>query len=70
MEATPTTEQAQGVHSGHGDPALPLTGCVTLSKSLNLLEPVSSSAEWRLSLLPPQAVEVTCILPLDLLYTL
>lgn len=69
-EAAPTTEQAQGVHPGHGDPALPLPGCVTLSKSLNLFEPVSSPAEWRLSSLPPQAVAVTSILPLDLLYKL
>lgn len=68
MEATPTTEQ--GVHLGHGDLALPLIGCVTLSKSSNLFKPVSSPAEWRLSSLSPQAVVVTCILPLDLLYKL
>lgn len=35
-----------------------------------VIKPVSSPTEWRLSSLPPQAVEVTHILSLDLLYTL
>ena len=61
-EAAPAGEQAEGMGSGRGVPAPPLTGCVTLSKSLNLFQPVSSSAKWRLSSLPHQVlVEVMCI---------
>lgn len=43
------------------DLALPLTGCVTLSKLLNPSQPVSSSVNWRLSSLSwlPHQIVVT-----------